>query len=59
MADETLNTSGCKDKTAYLAIKNIRREEKQKLIAELKSVAEKRGYAIVNKIMLKEIQEDD
>ena len=38
-----LNGSGCKDLTAYEAIKKIRREEKRRLIAELKELAESRG----------------
>ena len=58
MKNEIYNTSGCKDKTAYEAIKNVRREERRKLIEELNAVAQKRGYIITSKITLKEISED-
>lgn len=58
MTNEMYNISGCKDKTAYEAIKNVRREERRKLIDELNAVAQKRGYIITSKITLKEISED-
>lgn len=57
MDNELLNTSGCTDKTAYEAIQNIRREERRRLIDELKSVANQNGYIITSKIVLKEIQD--
>ena len=38
------NSSGCTDVTAYEAIKNVRREERRRLIAELKALANKHGY---------------
>lgn len=57
MDNEILNASGCKDKTAYEAIKNVRREERRKLIEEMKAVAEKHGYLITSKISVKEISE--
>ena len=38
MNNELYNLSGCKDKTAYEAIKNVRREERRKLIEELNAV---------------------
>ena len=37
------NSSGCTDVTAYEAIKNVRREERRRLIAELKALANKHG----------------
>lgn len=58
MNNELYNLSGCKDKTAYEAIRNIRREERRRLIEELKAVARKNGYVITSKITLKEISED-
>ena len=57
MNNEILNTSGCKDKTAYEAIKNVRREERRKVIEEMKAVAEKHGYLITSKVSIKEILE--
>lgn len=58
MNNELYNKSGCKDKTAYEALKNVRREERRKLIEEINSVAKKYGYTITSKITLKDISED-
>lgn len=58
MNNELYNKSGCKDKTAYEALKNVRREERRKLIEELNAVAQRYGYIITSKITLKEISED-
>ena len=52
------NSSGCTDATAYEAIKNVRREERRKLIAELKALANKHGYRIVSTIQLKDMDGD-
>ena len=49
-----LNGSGCKDLTAYEAIKKIRREEKRRLIEDIKELAESRGYRITSAIRLEE-----
>ena len=38
MDNEKLNSSGCLDKTAFEAIKNVRVRGTQKLIAEIKSL---------------------
>lgn len=57
MYNEVLNKSGCKDKTVYEAIKNVRREERRKVIEEMKAVAEKHGYLITSKVSIKEILE--
>lgn len=57
MANDKLNTSGCKDKTAYEAIKNVRREERKRLIADITELASKRGYEITSNIRLEEIKE--
>ena len=51
-------SSGCTDVTAYEAIKNVRREERRKLIAELKALANKHGYRIVSTIQLKDMDGD-
>lgn len=59
MDNEIKNTSGCTDKTAYEAMRNVRREERRNLIAELKSVAQNHGYMITSKIILKELPEVD
>jgi len=55
---EMLNQSGLKDKTAYEAIQNVRREERKKLIEKLHLVAKENGYMITGKIYLKEISDD-
>ncbi len=56
MDKDFLNASGCKDFTAYEAIKNIQREERQKLIEDITELAAKRGYEITSVIRLKEVQ---
>lgn len=56
--NDRLNSSGCTDITAYEAIKNVRREERRKLIAELKALANKHGYRIVSTIQLKDMDGD-
>jgi hypothetical protein len=57
MDNKLFNTSGCKDMTAYAAIKNVQRDEKKKLIEELKAYAEKYGYKIVGIVRLEEFKE--
>ena len=57
--NEKYNASGCEDTTAYQAIKNVQREERRQLIAELKAFANRRGYRIVSTIRLKEIGGED
>lgn len=52
------NASGCEDTTAYQAIKNVQREERRQLIADLKTLACQHGYKIVSTIELKEIESD-
>ena len=52
------NSSGCTDATAYEAINNVRREERRRLIAELKALANKHGYRIVSTIQLKDMDGD-
>lgn len=59
MRSELYNESGCIDKTAYEALKNVRREERRALIELLKLTAEKHGYEITSRIDLKEIKEGD
>ena len=54
-----LNASGCRDETAYEAVKNIRREERRTLIADIISLAANRGYEITSNIRLEEIKEVD
>lgn len=50
MISEMKNKSGCSDKTAYEAIKNIHREERRRLIEELKFVAEKMALLLQIKL---------
>ena len=56
--NDKINSSGCTDITAYEAIKNVRREERRRLIAELKALANKHGYRIVSTIQLKDMDGD-
>ena len=56
--NDRINSSGCADITAYEAIKNVRREERRRLIAELKALANKHGYRIVSTIQLKDMDGD-
>lgn len=56
--NDRCNSSGCADITAYEAIKNVRREERLRLIAELKALANKYGYRIVSTIQLKDMDGD-
>ena len=57
--NDLYNESGCIDKTAYEALKNIRREERKAPINLLKLTAENHGYEITNRIELREIKEVD
>ena len=54
--NDRLNGSGCADITAYEAMKAVRREERRKLIAELKALANRHGYRIVSTIRLKDME---
>lgn len=56
--NDRVNSSGCADITAYEAIKAVRREERRKLIAELKALANEHGYRIVSTIRLKDMDGD-
>lgn len=51
-----LNGSGCKDFTAYEAIRNVEREERKKLIADIVELATRRGYEIISNIRLRELE---
>ena len=59
MRGDLYNDSGCLDMTAYAAVENIRREERRRLILELKNLAEQYGYVITSRIDLREIKEAD
>ena len=54
--DFRYNGSSCRDNTAHEAISNIQREERRKLIAELKALANQYGYKIVSLIELEELE---
>ena len=56
--DSRYNDSSCIDMTAYEAIENVRREERKKLISEIKKLAKDRGYRITNVIEIEEIEGD-
>lgn len=45
------NESGCIDKTAYAAINRIRKDERKKIIYEMKELAQKHGYKIISIIL--------
>ena len=53
------NDSGCRDMTAYEALRNVQREERRNLIAAIKALAKERGYKIVNVIELEELDGDE
>lgn len=57
--DDRMNSSGCKDMTAYRAMKNIKKEERRALIVKLKELANQHGYDIISIIRLKELECDD
>ena len=56
--DSRYNDSSCIDMTAYEAIENVRREERKKLISEIKKLANEHGYRITNVIEIEEIEGD-
>ena len=55
--NDFLNGSGCKDFTAYEAIRNVQREEQKQLIADMVELAASRGYEIASVIRLEEIDD--
>ena len=57
--DMKYNESGCKDMTAYEALRNVQREERRNLITAIKALAKERGYRIVNVIELEELDGDE
>lgn len=55
MDNPKLNASGCKDLTAYNALKNIEREEKyKKLLATIFNICELSGFHLEGRITLKD-----
>ena len=58
MNKEKFNQSGYRDMTAYEAVQSVRREERRKLIAEIKALARKHGSRITGQINIKEITDD-
>ncbi len=59
MRNEKLNASGCKDLTAYQAIRNIELEKKaearyRKLLATIFSICELAGFHLEDRIVLKD-----
>ena len=55
--DAKYNDSGCKDMTAYEAVRNVQREERRSLINDIKQMARERGYKVVSTIDLEEIND--
>lgn len=56
--DSRYNDSSCIDMTDYEAIENIHREERRRLISEIRNLAKKYGYRITNVIELEEIKDE-
>jgi hypothetical protein len=58
MGNPRLNNSGCKDPTAYAAIKNVSDQEKQanELIKVLKYVIKNSGFELVGRIAIKDLK---
>lgn len=59
MKNEKFNASGCKDLTAYQALKNIELEEKaearyKKLLAIIFGICELSGFHLEDRIVLKD-----
>lgn len=54
--DSRYNDSSYRDSTAHEAISNIQKEERRKLIAVLKDLANQHGYRIVSLIELEEME---
>ncbi len=58
MRSEKLNASGCKDLTAYAAINNVTKEQKNKdkhvseLIKVVKFIIDNAGYKLSNRIVI-------
>ena len=50
--DERYNSSGCKDITAYRALRSIKKQERRELIQKLKELANHHGYDIISIIRL-------
>lgn len=57
--DDRMNASGCKDMTAYRAMKSIKKEERRALIIKLKELANQHGYDIISIIRLRELECDE
>ena len=57
--DERYNSSGCKDITAYRALRSVKKQERRKLIQKLKELANHHGYDIISIIRLREIEHCD
>lgn len=56
MNREKYNASGCKDLTAYEAIRNVEESEKRrnKLLKEIFKACEKAGFHLENRLVLKD-----
>ena len=50
--DERYNSSGCKDITAYRALRSVKKQERRELIQKLKELANHHGYDIISIIRL-------
>ena len=60
MSNDRFNGSGCKDITAYKAIKEVSKEQRDKdkdmgkLIQAVKYIIDNAGYELVNRIVIKD-----
>lgn len=53
--DDRNNQSGCKDPTAYNALKKIKKDEHRALIQKMNALANQNGYQIISIIKLREM----
>ena len=48
------NHEGYSDSTAGVALSNVEREERQKLIQDVKIMIEEHGYTLLNRLVLRD-----
>ena len=53
--DDRNNQSGCKDPTAYNALKKIKKDDSRALIQKMNALANQNGYQIISIIKLREM----
>ena len=53
--DDRNNQSGCKDPTAYNALKKLKKDEHRALIQKMNALANQNGYQIISIIKLRKM----